>query len=38
MNVKELIFGGIVKTTGGGAWRDSIQAWLNSTIPTRNRG
>ena len=28
MNVKELIFGGIVKTAGGGAWRDSIQAWL----------
>ena len=28
MNVKELIFGGIVKTAGGGAWQDSIQAWL----------
>ena len=29
MNVKELIFGGGVKTSvGGGAWRDSIQAWL----------
>ena len=29
MNVKELIFGGGVKTTrGGGAYRDSIQAWL----------
>ena len=29
MNVKELIFGGGVKTaSGGGAYRDSIQAWL----------
>jgi len=29
VNVKELIFGGGVKTSaGGGAWRDSIQAWL----------
>lgn len=30
MNVKELIFGGGVKGTGsdGGAYRDSIQAWL----------
>ena len=30
MNVKELIFGGGVKGTsdGGGAWRDSAQAWL----------
>ena len=28
MNVKELIFGGGVKTAGGGAWRDSIQVWL----------
>lgn len=29
MNVKELIFGGGVKTAyGGGAYRDSIQAWL----------
>lgn len=29
MNVKELIFGGAVKTAGGdGAYRDSIQAWL----------
>jgi len=28
MNVKELIFGGAVKAAGGGAWRDSIQAWL----------
>ena len=29
MNVKELIFGGAVKATGGGgAYRDSIQAWL----------
>ena len=29
MNLKELIFGGGVKTTaGGGAYRDSIQAWL----------
>ena len=29
MNVKELIFGGAVKTSaGGGAYRDSIQAWL----------
>ena len=28
MNVKELIFGGGVKTAGGGAWRGSIQAWL----------
>lgn len=28
MNVKELIFGGGVKAAGGGAYRDSIQAWL----------
>ena len=29
MNLKELIFGGSVKTaSGGGAYRDSIQAWL----------
>ncbi len=28
MNIKGLIFGGAVKTAGGGAWRDSIQAWL----------
>ena len=29
MNIKELIFGGGVKpTAGGGAYRDSIQAWL----------
>lgn len=29
MNVKELIFGGAVKAAGGGgAYRDSIQAWL----------
>ena len=29
MNVKELIFGGAVKTSAGdGAYRDSIQAWL----------
>ena len=29
MNVKELIFGGGLKTTmGGGAYRDSIQEWL----------
>lgn len=29
MNIKELIFGGSVKTTsGGGTYRDSIQAWL----------
>lgn len=28
MNVKELIFGGAVKASGGGAYRDSIQAWL----------
>ena len=30
MNIKELIFGGAVKGTGGdgGAYRDSIQAWL----------
>lgn len=29
MNLKELIFGGGVKTSnGGGAYRDSIQAWL----------
>ena len=29
MNVKELIFGGNVRSAaGGGAWRDSIQAWL----------
>ena len=28
MNVKELIFGGGVKAAGGGAWQDSIQAWL----------
>ena len=29
MNVKELIFGGSVKTAGGGGgYRDSIQAWL----------
>jgi len=29
MNVKDLIFGGGVKTSAGGAaWRDSIQAWL----------
>lgn len=30
MNIKELIFGGGVKTaSGGGAYRDSIQAWLD---------
>ena len=28
MNIKELIFGGGVKTASGGAYRDSIQAWL----------
>jgi len=29
VNIKELIFGGSVKdSAGGGAWRDSIQAWL----------
>lgn len=29
MNLKEMIFGGSVKTAaGGGAYRDSIQAWL----------
>jgi len=28
MNVKEWIFGGTVKTTGSGEYRDSIQAWL----------
>ena len=29
MNIKELIFGGGVKAAGsGGAYRDSIQAWL----------
>ena len=29
MNIKELIFGGAVKAAGGGgAYRDSIQAWL----------
>ena len=28
MNEKDLIFGGGVKAAGGGAWRDSIQAWL----------
>ena len=28
MNVKELIFGGGVNAAGGGAWQDSIQAWL----------
>ena len=28
MNIKQLIFGSAVKTAGGGAWRDSIQAWL----------
>ncbi len=29
MNIKEMIFGGGVKTAGGsGAYRDSIQAWL----------
>ncbi len=29
MNIKEMIFGGGVKTVGGnGAYRDSIQAWL----------
>ena len=29
MNIKELIFGGSVKAAGGGgAYRDSIQAWL----------
>lgn len=34
MNLKELIFGGAVKGTGGsnGAYRDSVQAWL----PIRN--
>ena len=42
MNVKELIFGGGVKTAGGGAWRDSIQAWLpikniiNGVVITRD--
>jgi len=30
MNVKDFIFGGGVKiSTGGAAWRDSIQAWLS---------
>ena len=28
MNIKKLIFGGGVKTASGGAYRDSIQAWL----------
>ena len=28
MSIKELIFGGKVKAAGGGAYRDSIQAWL----------
>ena len=30
MNLKELIFGGAVRNAGGvgGAYRDSIQAWL----------
>ena len=28
MKIKELIFGGGVKTANGGAYRDSIQAWL----------
>ena len=28
MSIKELIFGGSVKAAGGGAYRDSIQAWL----------
>ena len=28
MNLKELIFGGVKSTPGGGAYRDSIQAWL----------
>ena len=42
MNVKELIFGGAVKAAGGGAWRDSIQAWLpiknivNGVVVTRD--
>ena len=42
MNIKELIFGGAVKTAGGGAWRDSIQAWLpikniiNGVVITRD--
>ena len=42
MNIKELIFGGGVKTAGGGAWRDSIQAWLpikniiNGVVITRD--
>ena len=36
MNVKELIFGGIVKTAGGGAWRDSIQQ-LNEEADTARR-
>lgn len=28
MNLKEMIFGGSAKAGGGGAYRDSIQAWL----------
>lgn len=36
MNVKELIFGGIVKTAGGGAWRASIQR-LNEEADTARR-
>ena len=43
MNIKELIFGGGVKTAdGGGAYRDSIQAWLpiknimNGVVITRD--
>lgn len=32
MNLKELIFGGGVRSKGGGAYRDSIQAW----IPIKN--
>lgn len=33
MNLKDLIFGGGVKSGGdGGTYRDSIQAWLPSKI------
>ena len=36
MNIKEQIFGGAVKTAGGGAWRDSIQQ-LNEEADTARR-